>query len=80
MNERKTRIWDPARWKDFDTMIARVRLGDAIRNHVPHASRRSRMEYRAAIALAERVDLALAQRGLRIDNTACVVGFVERAR
>ena len=64
--------WHPISWRDFDLSLSHVREGDAIRNPV---CERDDDETRQ---LAQRVDDGLALRGLKIDNTACCVGFVER--
>lgn len=72
------KVWHPIRWKSLRN-LARVREGDAVRNPVADARGSDWKAVNAAYDLAERIDAGLAERGLRIDNTACVVGWVVRS-
>jgi len=75
------RVWNPLNWKEesFADTAAKVQVGDAVRNPVASLDGFStREQYDHAYRVADLLDRELAARGLRIDNTATVVGFVER--
>ena len=65
-------VWHPIRWNDFFHAINRVKEGDLIHNPVYE---RDDDETRA---LAQRVDDALAEAGLKIDHPGLCIGFVEK--
>jgi hypothetical protein len=61
-------------------LVLKARVGDAVRNPVPALSRKLSPrpgEIDEARKRADEIDEGLRARGLRIDNTALTVGFVE---
>lgn len=64
-------IWSPARWTCAPTeVVPYIQLGHVIRNPVYQSDcERTRK-------LAETLDTLLAARGLRIDHTNTLIGFV----
>lgn len=66
------RHWHPIRWKRFSHAITRVKEGDVIHNPV-YADDTSESR-----RLAQRVDDALAEMGLKLDHTHTCIGFVVR--
>lgn len=73
-------MWRPDKWKNFDRMMLKVKIGDVICN--PVASMRKKQtatmeEINAAYELADKVDAALRVRGMKLDHTATAIGFVE---
>lgn len=64
--------WHPFDWSSL-APIARVAMGDVIHNPV------YRKDCDETRDLAEKVDEALAKRGLKIDHAAYLIGFIEKA-
>lgn len=62
--------WHPYDWTSL-APTARVAVGDVVHNPV------YRKDCDETRSLAEKLDEALAKRGLKIDHTHCVIGFVE---
>jgi hypothetical protein len=69
--------WTPTA-KTLDNVIKRVKVGDAISNPVCAARTGTHAKRSAAYQLADRIDAKLDAKGLRIDNTALCIGYVER--
>lgn len=77
-----TKVWRPTD-KTLRNVISRVREGDAIANPVCSVKNKrhlSKTEYDAAYRLADKIDDALRERGMKIDHPALCVGVVEKAR
>lgn len=69
------KVWNPS------VMSAkRAKIGDAIRNPVCAARKATKAKRDEAYRLADRMDAELARRGLRIDQPAVCVGYVERRK
>lgn len=71
------RTWNPYAWKQPERMLPQLREGDQVQNPVIIANRFTppRREPEAR-ALAQRIDDALAARGLRIDHPHLVYGWI----
>lgn len=68
------RHWHPFDWRaPVGDIVSRIREGDVVHNPV------HRKDNDATRELAERVDEALATRGLKLDHAQFYIGFVERA-
>ena len=75
------KVWSPLNWKaaSFADTAAKLQVGDVVRNPFYDLPKRATKKQRdRAQRVADRLDQELAARGLRIDHTNTIIGFVER--